>query len=37
MKVVLENEIIDVNKELNYLVLKNEDSCFIGNSPRLLG
>ena len=23
--------------ELNYLVLKNEDSCFIGNSPRLLG
>ncbi len=22
---------------LNYLVLKNEDSCFTGNSPRLLG
>ena len=25
------------NHSLNYLVLKNEDSCFIGNSPRLLG
>ena len=31
---VLEN---NYELRLNYLVLKNEDSCFIGNSPRLLG
>ena len=28
---------LNENNELNYLVLKNEDSCFIGNSPRLFG
>ena len=31
---VLEN---NYELRLNYLVLKNEDSCFIGHSPRLLG